>query len=1127
MNSEVSYRLQDYFQFSQVEMQLICFWLTLGRLAKNLLCFVMVFFLSPVILLGEELGSFSILSAQYDRSIRPLLQQFCLGCHSNEVRAGELDLEQFSTMVEVRSGNKVWLKVSEMLDNGEMPPEESKQPATQQRNELQGWVKRYLHAEALANAGDPGSVVLRRLSNAEYKYTIRDLTGIDLNPAREFPTDNAAGEGFTNVGDALMMSPALLRKYLEAAKDIAQHAVLLPDGFRFSMRSTQRDWTDEILGKIRQLYRKFVDSTDLGVGSVVGNINVHGDTRIGLAGRLPLEKYFAATLTERKALSKGSKTLKDVAQTHQLNEKYLGTLWSSLSGSSPSLLLDALRSRWRSAKPGDAAQLVADINTWQKGLWIFGPVGLIGRKGGPSRWMEPVDPLVTEQQLCLTIPTLVTGQEMKEVILSLVVTDVGDGNDHDFVVWQQPRLVRVGLPDLLLRDVRKASLEGRSIKFDKASTNVERWGLEPTMFGKHPNGEAIDDASLCVRAPSVITVRLPAYLAAGRDLVTTAVLEEATGSEGSVQVEVVAGRPTYKSGLLPSEVKVMFSRVTQLFSDHRNISFSRPILVGKNSSTTRRRIEQALDEYRRLFPAALCFTQIVPVDEVLTLTLFYREDDHLVRLMLDDEQRARIDRLWEELHFVSQSPLKQVTALELLLEVMAGNGLEDRSQYDAMEPLHELFKQRATTFTQKVVNAAPLHLEALVDFADRVYRRPLSPLEAEELRELYQLLRERELPHEEAFRLTLARVFVASPFLYRLEKAPQRAASAMVSGWELANRLSYFIWSSLPDEELRVLAGSGKLHVPEVLVQQAKRMLTDGRVRRLATEFACQWLHIHNFDSLEEKSKKYFPEFDHLRGDMYEESILFFTDLFQRDRSLLSILDADHTFLNEPLARFYGIEGVEGARWRRVEGIQQHGRGGILGLATTLAKQSGASRTSPILRGNWVSEVLLGERLPRPPKDVPQLPSEEGGTDGLTVRQLVAKHTSDVSCSSCHQKIDPFGFALERFNAIGRRRDNDMAGRPINTQTILPDGSEIRGLTGLRDYLLEVRRDAFLRQFCRKLVGYAIGRELQLSDEPLLSEIQEELAESNYRISVAVAKIVRSRQFREIRGRNIQLVNSR
>jgi len=304
-------------------------------------------------------------------------------------------------------------------------------------------------------------------------------------------------------------------------------------------------------------------------------------------------------------------------------------------------------------------------------------------------------------------------------------------------------------------------------------------------------------------------------------------------------------------------------------------------------------------------------------------------------------------------------------------------------------------------------------------------------------------------------------------------------------------------------------------------------MLTDGRVRRLATEFACQWLHIHNFDSLEEKSKKYFPEFDHLRGDMYEESILFFTDLFQHDRSLLSILDADHTFLNEPLARFYGIEGVEGERWRRVEGIQQHGRGGILGLATTLAKQSGASRTSPILRGNWVSEVLLGERLPRPPKDVPQLPSEEGGTDGLTVRQLVAKHTSDASCSSCHQKIDPFGFALERFNAIGRHRDNDMAGRPINTQTKLPDGSEIRGLTGLRDYLLEVRRDAFLRQFCRKLVGYAIGRELQLSDEPLLNEIQQELAESNYRISVAVAKIVRSRQFREIRGRDIQLVNSR
>ena len=297
-------------------------------------------------------------------------------------------------------------------------------------------------------------------------------------------------------------------------------------------------------------------------------------------------------------------------------------------------------------------------------------------------------------------------------------------------------------------------------------------------------------------------------------------------------------------------------------------------------------------------------------------------------------------------------------------------------------------------------------------------------------------------------------------------------------------------------------------------------MLGDARVRRLATEFACQWLHIYDFGSLEQKSEKHFPEFASLRGDMYEESILFLTDLFQRDASLLNLLDADYTYLNERLADFYGVAGVKGAQWRRVAGMRQQGRGGILGLSTTLAKQSGASRTSPILRGNWVSEVLLGERLPRPPQDVPQLPADEIATEGLTVRQLVARHTSEARCAACHRRIDPFGFALEGYDAIGRRRESDLAGRPLDTRTKLPDGNEIDGLAGLRKYLVETRRATVLRQFCRKLLGYAIGRELRLSDEPLLADMEQRLAKSDYRSSVAIQMIVQSRQFREIRGRD-------
>ncbi len=1045
------------------------------------------------------------------------MRQFCLSCHSTAARVGELDLERFATLAEIRRDTKAWLKVVEMLDNGEMPPESARRPSSEQRKKLRGWVERYLHAEALANAGDPGSVVLRRLNNAEYTYTIRDLTAVDLNPARAFPTDSAAGEGFTNTGNALVMSPALLSKYLDTAKEIAQHAVLLPDGFRFSPNTTRRDWTDEILSEIRSLYGQFADTADLGVGSDVGNVAVHGDTRIGLAGRLPLEKYFAVTLAERDALTTGSKTIEAVAHERGLSAKYLATLWESLTGPPSSLLLDDLRSRWRSATPQDASALTADIAAWQRGLWAFGPVGLIGRKGGPSRWMEPVDPLLTQQEIRFSIPEYL--REEDTVVLSLVTTDAGDGSDHDHVVWREPRLAAASRPDIYLRDIRELYRDSDLIETADSS---EEWGLDVGMFGKRPDGSTIDSASLWTSAPSVMTIRLPGHLAAGRKLVATAVLDNEMGGGGSVQVDVIVGTPTTTYRLLSSEVIVTFSRVTQVFADRRDVSFKRAFLIDHNNPT-RRRLQAAFDEFRSLFPAALCFNQIVPVDEVLTLTVFYREDDHLARLMLDDAQKSRLDRLWKELHYVSQSALLRVTALDLLLEAFEGNGVEDRSQYESVKPLRAPFDQRAAEYRKELVAHEPRQVDALVDFAAQAWRRPLTLAGSDELRGLYLGMRNQGLSHDEAFWLTLARVFVAPAFLYRLENAPLGTAAATVSDWELASRLSYFLWSSQPDEKLRALAASGTLHEPEVLTKQTRRMLTDARVLRLATEFACQWLHIQDFDSLDEKSEKYFPEFEDLRGDMYEESIRFFTDVFQSDGSLLSLFDADHTFLNERLAHFYGIEGVEGESWRRIEGIRRHGRGGILGLATTLARQSGASRTSPILRGNWVSEVLLGEKLPRPPRNVPQLPADETAIDGLTVRQLVARHTSDPQCSSCHQRIDPFGFALEGFDAIGRRRESDLAGRPIDTRTLLPDGSEINGLEGLRDYLLKKRRDAILQQFCRKLLGYALGREVQLSDEPLLAEILERLPRSGYCFSSVIDMIVQSPQFRRIRGRETPL----
>jgi Protein of unknown function (DUF1588)/Protein of unknown function (DUF1592)/Protein of unknown function (DUF1585) len=299
-------------------------------------------------------------------------------------------------------------------------------------------------------------------------------------------------------------------------------------------------------------------------------------------------------------------------------------------------------------------------------------------------------------------------------------------------------------------------------------------------------------------------------------------------------------------------------------------------------------------------------------------------------------------------------------------------------------------------------------------------------------------------------------------------------------------------------------------------VAQARRMVQDSKVRRLATEFGCQWLHIRDLETLNEKSERHFPTFIGLRDDMQEEAVRFLTDMFQADRSVLSLLDADHSFINAELAKHYGLE-LPSDDWQRVDGLRSRGRGGVLGFAATLAKQSGASRTSPILRGNWVSEVVLGEKLPRPPKDVPTLPDE--APEGLTERQLIERHSSDPKCANCHKRIDHFGFALEGFDAIGRARSQDAAGLKIDTLAVLPEGGQLTGMDGLRSYLVEQRRDDFLRQFCRKLLGYALGRSVQLSDKPLLDEMLIQLKSNDYRVGIAVELIVLSPQFNNIRGR--------
>jgi hypothetical protein len=418
--------------------------------------------------------------------------------------------------------------------------------------------------------------------------------------------------------------------------------------------------------------------------------------------------------------------------------------------------------------------------------------------------------------------------------------------------------------------------------------------------------------------------------------------------------------------------------------------------------------------------------------------------------------------------------------------------------------------------------AEPSHLEALVQFAARAYRRPLSRTEREDLLAFYHSLRRQDdLGHEEALRDTLASVLMSPHFCYRFDLAQPGTAARPLSDSELASRLSYFLWSSLPDAELLAHAAAGDLHRPEVLTAQAGRMVRDPRVRGLATEFGGNWLDFRRFEEHNSVDRDRFPSFTpELRQAMFEEPIRFLVDVAQRNRSVLDLLYGKDTFVNRPLARHYGLPEPKGAEeWVHVEDARPCGRGGVLPMAVFLTKNAPGLRTSPVKRGYWVVRRLLGEQIPPPPPAVPELPKDEANLGELTLPQVLARHRDNKSCAGCHRRFDSVGLVFEGFGPIGERRTKDLGGRLVQTSATLPDGSDRSGLAGLQEYLREKRQEDFVDNLCKKLLSYALGRGLLLSDAKTLQEMRTRLAAEGHAFGSLVEVIVTSPQFLNKRGR--------
>jgi hypothetical protein len=935
----------------------------------------------------------SELERVFSREVRPFLDKYCVSCHSGQAPAAQFDLRPYSNTASVVKDFAHWQLVLDKLREAQMPPPQAKQqPSAEERKLVIVWIEAVRKEEARRNAGDPGLVLARRLSNAEYNNSIRDLTGVDLRPAREFPVDPANQAGFDNSGESLAMSPNLLAKYLQAAREVANAVVFKPRGLGFALHPmlVETDRDRYAVGQIIDFYKR--QNTEL-------------------------SDYFQAAwrYKQRAALGQPKATLGEIAAQSRVSPKYLATVWSTLEG------------------PKEELGPIAKLQT----MWH--ELSVLSAKNERQQVEGDVQSKADKMR------DYVIGLRKKIAFKYTPIQVKGLGaTAQPFLMWRNKQYAR------------------NRMSFNRAALPVEG-----------------DDVPAAQRA----------------------------------------------------RYEAAFERFAAVFPDTFYIS-ERGRYFPDNTRDTGRHLSAG-------------FHNVMG---------YFRDDQPLYELLLDEKGQKELDALWQELDFVAlgltrtfiqfflnesgearglrreaEGPRpadKEITS-EAVVQQLA-EAYRDRVR-QANDPIalqaideHFVWVNANLRWVEKTkIDAEPTHLEALLDFAARAYRRPLAKAETTDLLGYYRKLREKDgLSHEDAVRDSIISVLMSPDFCYRIDLVAAGPTVAPLSDFALASRLSYFLWSSTPDAELMAVAARGELKRPEVLARQARRMLKDVRVRGLATEFGGNWLDFRRFEELNTVDRERFPAFDNdLRQAMYEEPIRFMLDVFRGTGSVLDFLYAKHTFVNPVLAKHYGIPNVSGNKhtWARVDDANKYDRGGLLPMAAFLTKNAPGLRTSPVKRGYWVVKQVLGEHIPPPPAVVPELPRDEAKLD-LSLRDLLARHRENPSCASCHARFDSLGLVFEGFGPVGERRSKDLSGRAVDASATFPGGSLGSGIEGLKTYLRASRQNDFVDNLSRKLLAYALGRSLILSDDILIESMRTKLQRDGYRFDSLVESIVMSAQFRNKRG---------
>jgi hypothetical protein len=1082
-------------------------------------------------------------------------QKYCFQCHGKSASTAGINLEQLTTHGSPGENFQQWERVIAALDSNKMPPKGLPQPSDDQRHEATTWVRSELATYVKKHAGDPGRVTVRRLTSGEYSYTIQDLTGLTLDWGIDASSDSVGGEGFTNFGDVQFMQDANLERYLAAAKMVADHAVIGTAPLEFFPDAGRTGFEISAITRIKEIYAANGFRTVSGEGGSPFGLEKYGKVF-----------YTAWRYKHRAALGEPTVTLSELAKREGINPRFAQHIWTVVNAPSVSYPSSDAVSKWQKlpapgadAKASEAAARAGCLEV-QKAVTLW-PSWFFARGDAAAGGAGDEDPLVFND--------ISLKADASHVFKFIRGGGRGPGAGREAPPPPGPAIMYLSM------DALNAHPSGKPVVIWRNATVAYRKagqgrGPAPAAapVAKAPAGQTAADAAAIKAAAAaraaaptepplplqqVLGAEAAAKLNFGKSPDGSDVGPNDFAAEGPVsfQIPVPAGMSGFELHVEASLGKDRNQVFRLLISDRdtpspRGGKQNRALLADPQSlgyKTFRAGVREYLANMppnsnseptpADKDPAPLPFdpTYNVPEhDDFIRKVKYIRNDKFVTEYLLDDASRLRLNQAWNDLFtsFEYHDNWGDLLAEKYHVD-LKGKHLSKMTKAEVDALPAEMRQYFAPVYAEyKAAMAAeaaakPGQVEDCLKFASRAWRRPLSDKEKLSLRSFYAKALAADPDHDNAIRAVLVRILVAPQFLYRVE---QPAESAMVrpvsdvsvarplSNWEMASRLSYFLWSSIPDDELRRASTAGELSNPQQLRLQVKRMLADPKARRLSTEFFGQWLGFYHFDQFKGVDTSRFPEFtQEVKESMYDEAVSFFEHVIRDDRPVRELLYADYAYLNKPLAKYYGVkrEVKSTGDVERVDGASEFNRGGLLRLGAVLTSTSAPLRTSPVKRGDWILRRVLGTPVPPPPADAGSIPADDKLFGGLSVKDRLQAHKRNATCANCHSRMDPLGFSLEHYDSTGRWRNQYPDGKPIEDSGTLSDKTEIAGVRGLLDYLQS--KDALVRRTLSwKLLGYAFGRTVLASDQPLIEQMTAHGGDTKF--SEMVTAIVTSDQFR-------------